>query len=285
MIGLIFAGMTAATLAALLFPLLRSRTVIGASRADHEITVYRDQLAELDREIERDLMTAEQAGAARLEIQRRILASAESQHTTVAPDNRRTNAIIAAIIALFVSLGSWQLYAHLGAPGLPDRPFAERQNDPDMQMNATAELIAAMLEAQPDVEGYKRLADMYYALRRFDRATVTYQKAADMDANDAATWAKLGESIVMANDGDVVMEAQNAFKTALAHDKNEPRSRFYMGLAEAQIGKLKKAVAVWRDLEQNAPPDAPWLPMVKENIAAYAKQGGFDPASVTPTPP
>jgi len=48
---------------------------------------------------------------------------------------------------------------------------------------------------------------------------------------------------------------------------------------------LKKAVAIWRDIEKTAPPNAPWLRMVKENITFYAKQGGFDPASVAPTPP
>ena len=35
------------------------------------------------------------------------------------PDNRRVNGIVALVIALGISIGSWQLYAYLGAPKLP----------------------------------------------------------------------------------------------------------------------------------------------------------------------
>ena len=153
-----------------------------------------------------------------------------------------------------------------------------------MQMNATVEIIAAELEVNPNAGDYRHLGEMFYFLRRYDRAVEATQKAIDLGSNDAETWSQLGESLVMANDGGVVMDAQKAFKTALAQDKNEPRARFYMALAEAQIGEVKKAVAVWRDLEKTAPPDAPWLSMVKENIAFYAKQSGFDPASIPPAP-
>ena len=107
-----------------------------------------------------------------------------------------------------------------------------------------------------------------------------------MKGADANVLVPAWRNIVMANDGGVVMDAQDAFKASLARDQNEPRARFYLGLAQAQIGELQQAVAIWRDIEKTAPPDAPWLPMVKENIAAYAKQGGFflDPASIAPDP-
>ena len=48
---------------------------------------------------------------------------------------------------------------------------------------------------------------------------------------------------------------------------------------------MKRAVAIWRDLEKGADPGVNWLPMVREHIKAFAKQGNFDPASVPPSPP
>ena len=89
----------------------------------------------------------------------------------------------------------------------------------------------------------------------------------------------------MTSGGAVVPEALLAFTNSLGKDPHGERSRFYIGLAEAQIGNLKQAVAIWRDLEKSSDPDAPWLPMLREHIAAFAKQGGFDPASVPPSPP
>lgn len=63
------------------------------------------------------------------------------------------------------------------------------------------------------------------------------------------------------------------------------RLRFYLGLAQSQIGNLREAVAIWRDLEHDSPAEAPWLPMLKEHIATFSKEGGFDPTTVLPHRP
>jgi cytochrome c-type biogenesis protein CcmH len=257
---------------------------VSPARAAHEIAIYRQQLADLEREGERELTPPEHIQALRLELRRRLLRAADENGALPVPENRRANGIIAVVIALGLGIGGWALYADLGTPRLPDRPYAARQNDPDMQLNAIAEIAVAELAVHPNAAGYKKLGAIYYALHSFDRATDAYRKALDLNGKDASAWSELGESLVMQSDGAVVMDAQDAFKRACALDKTQPRARFYMGLAEAQIGNLRKAVAIWRDLEQTAPPDAPWLPMVKENIRVYSKLGGFDAASVPPRP-
>jgi cytochrome c-type biogenesis protein CcmH len=89
----------------------------------------------------------------------------------------------------------------------------------------------------------------------------------------------------MTNGGAVVPEALLTFNNALKIDSHNPRARFYLGLAQAQTGNLKQAVAIWRDLEKESAAGAPWLPMLHERIAVFAKQGGFDPSSVPPNPP
>jgi len=69
-------GLTALTSLAvglLLLPLL-ARRHRPQSREAYNLAVYRDQLAEIERDLARGLLTAEQAEAARAEIGRRILA-------------------------------------------------------------------------------------------------------------------------------------------------------------------------------------------------------------------
>ena len=69
-------GLTALTSLAvglLLLPLL-ARQHKPRSREAYNLAVYRDQLAEIERDLARGLLTAEQAEAARAEIGRRILA-------------------------------------------------------------------------------------------------------------------------------------------------------------------------------------------------------------------
>jgi len=98
-------------------------------------------------------------------------------------------------------------------------------------------------------------------------------------------WADIGENQVAAAGGLVDREALAAFIEALRRDPREPRARFFVGFAAAETGDLKIAVAIWRDLEKDSKPDAPWLPILRRNIALAAKMGKFDADSVPPAPP
>ncbi|MGB9153296.1 MAG: c-type cytochrome biogenesis protein CcmI [Alphaproteobacteria bacterium] len=268
----------------LLIPLLRKQTD-ATTRVDYDIAVYRDQLAEIDKDIERELLTPEEAASARAEIQRRMLAAQDSE--TATPPNRpglRGKLIPAFIILILMPLGAGLLYFYLGSPELPAKPFAERKNDPEFILANSAQQMAAQLEKTPDIDGYKQLAGIYSTLHFYDQAAGTYQKIIEMKGADANVWAGLGEALFMLNTGQVTPDARGAFSQALQLDPHDPRTRFYMGLAEAQTNEPRRAVAIWRDLEKDSPPDAPWLPILQKQMALTAKQGGFDPASIAPEP-
>ena len=290
MLWLLFALLTSAIIAILLVPLLRRTPDKTLSRADYDIAVYRNQLTEIEQQIERGLLAETQADAARAEVHRRMLAAEEAELT--APDkpmpanNRFTRFAVIVVIAIVLPLGAAILYSILGSPQLPGKPYAWRlQNDPEFIVAATAEKLVAQLQNSPSAAGYKRLAEMYFTARNYDQAAVADQRAIDLGATDPATWSALGEAIVMTNGGAVVPKALQAFTHALSINARSERSLFYIGLAEAQIGNLKQAVSIWRHLEQSSDPDAPWLPMLREHIAAFSKEGGFDPTSVLPGPP
>ena len=192
---------------------------------------------------------------------------------------------LALIVAVGLSLAGAALYAHLGSPSVHAQPYADRQNDPEFVMATEAERLAAELRDAPDAKAYKRLADTYFALRRYDDAAAAYGRITELDDGNAGAWSELGEAIVMSNDGLVTPEASRAFSTALRLDSVNPRARFYMGLLEAQTDRPRRAVAIWRDLERDSQPDLPWLPMLREHIATFAKEGGFDPEAIAPLPP
>ncbi|MDU0957241.1 MAG: c-type cytochrome biogenesis protein CcmI, partial [Bradyrhizobium sp.] len=72
----VFAVMTAAAIFAVLLPL-----GLGARAASdgREVAVYKDQLAEIERDVETGLIGKVEAEAARVEIGRRLLAAAEQE--------------------------------------------------------------------------------------------------------------------------------------------------------------------------------------------------------------
>lgn len=287
MLWLTFAILVLFVIAILVFPMLEQKRVPTAQRVDYDVVVYRDQLREITNEVERGLLSETQAGPARAEIYRRMLA-AEDADLKIAPTriNRRFQFAAIAIIIILVPAGAGTVYAFLGSPNLPGQPYAWRmEHDPQLASASAADKLKALLEANPNAAGYANLGAMYFAARNYKEASAAYRRAVNLGSTDVATWSALGESIVMSNDGAVIPEAMAAFTHALHLDPRSERSRFYMGLAEEQIGQLRKAVAIWRDLENTSDPNAPWMGLVREHITYFSKQGGFDPSSVRPSPP
>jgi cytochrome c-type biogenesis protein CcmH len=173
------------------------------------------------------------------------------------------------------------MYGALGFPPVPGKAGGS----PTVVGASSTEALARELQATPSAAGYKRLGNMYFMTGEYEQAVAADHRAIELGADDSGTWSQFGESIVMAADGSVVPQALAAFTNAISRDPRDARARYYIGMAEAQIGNFRQAVAVWRDLENSAEPHAPWLEMVRQHVAAFSKQGGFDPESVPAAAP
>ncbi len=288
MIWIVFLALILAVLALMLVPLLLQPVkTAAADRADYDLTVYRDQLKEVDADVERGLLNTRQAEAARTEIKRRMLAVADKPEGPAAAG--RAAKVVAVVIALTVPLGALTLYGMLGHPDLPDMPFASRPDKDEAakmaDISAMVEGLAAKLKQRPDdVDGWAMLARSARMLERFDLAADAYGHLIALGKRDADNYAGLGESLLFANEG-FTPEAIAAFQDALRVDPKDVRSRFYLGMGQAELGDARAAIAIWRDLEQGAPADAEWLPGVRARIAETAKEAAIDPATVPPKAP
>src|SRR5262245_2632344 len=128
---ILVAALTAAVGAVLLYPLLHGAKA-GRDRRAGEEAVYRDQLAELDRDRAGGLITAQEADYARAEIGRRLLAVADAPAAAISLKNsyRLTQAFI---IVLLPAVGLC-LYLLIGHPGLPSQPLSARLANPGNDM-------------------------------------------------------------------------------------------------------------------------------------------------------
>ncbi len=293
-------GLTALALAMLLVPLcVRQRSL--ASREAYNLAVYKDQLAEIERDLARGVLAAEHAEAARAEIARRILAlipaegdtgptgqaRGQKAHAPAGPVAPRAAAIV-AILLLPVAAG--MVYWQLGSPSLPDQPFAERApagtpqtaaNPAAIDMKEALTRLHAHLKEHPeDLTGWLLLARSELGLGRYQEAADAYRHAALLSGQRADIAGDWGEAQVLAAGGTVTPAAKQAFAAGLSDPETAPRSRYYLALAQMQAGEVKSALDAWVGLAAEAPADADWLSLVRQRIAEAARALGIDPATL-----
>jgi cytochrome c-type biogenesis protein CcmH len=258
----VFALMTAAAIFAVLLPLGRG----NEKPADgNEATVYRDQLAEIDRDLASGQIGAGEAEAARVEISRRLLAVADQSAAPARPNRglRRGAAVLALAGLPIVALA---VYLPLGSPRLPDFPLAERARnaDPAQPLENLIAQVEAHLEKNPtDGRGWNVLAPVLFRIGHYDDAVRAFRNSIAYNGEDASRRSDLGEAIAAAAGGVVTTEARSEFERAHALDADEPKTNYFLGLAAEQDGKKDEATTIWRGMLEKAPPDAPYRPLVQ----------------------
>ena len=105
-----------------LVPLLR-RHDAPRSRAEHDIEIYRDQLAEVERDHARGLVTERQLEASRAEIGRRLLAAdAARRDATQGRGAPHARAILAVVLAAVLPLAAGRALFLAGCAPHPRPP-------------------------------------------------------------------------------------------------------------------------------------------------------------------
>jgi len=273
----VFALMTVAAIFAVLWPLGRKGR---AQDQGSEVAVYKDQLAEIERDLAAGMIPAPDAEAARVEISRRLLAAAASE-PAMAPTSNVTWRRVAAVLALaglpLVALG---VYMPLGSPKLQDFPLAQRERVPGtgQSLENLVAQVQQHLEKNPtDGRGWNVLAPVLQRLGRFDDAVRAYRNSLTYNGESAERRADLGEALSAAAGGVVTAEAKTEFERAHALDADDPKANYFLGLAAEQDGRKDDAATIWRALLAKAPADAPWRVLVQTSLARVGG-GGTMPA-------
>jgi cytochrome c-type biogenesis protein CcmH len=267
----VFALMTVAAIFAVLWPLSRGSE---AQTEGSEAVVYKDQLAEIDRDVAAGLMGAAEAEAARVEIGRRLLAAANSQDDTPVTRNIRLRRLAAVIALVGLPIAAVAVYLPLGSPQLGDFPLAARSRAPDTTQplaNLVAQVEAHLEKNPTDGRGWNVLAPVLARLGRFDDAVRAYRNSISYNGDSAERRADLGETLAAAAGGVITAEAKAEFERAVALNADDVKARYFLGLAAEQDGRANEAASIWRAMLAKAPADAPWRPLVQ---AALVRIGG-----------
>lgn len=272
---IIAALLTLGACLAVLVPLMRARNE-AATDTDHDLAVYQDQLAELDRDMARGVIDSAEAVQARAEIGRRIIKTAEAASASAGSKAGRGALMLATVAALSLPFVSWGIYAATGSPTFADQPLHARA-DANREQDAIGQLVSkaeAHLSANPeDGRGWDVLAPIYYRMGRYADSSVAFGNAIRLLGSSEARETGLGEALAANAGGMVTADARAAFERTLAINPANPKARYLLATALAQEGKVEEARLSWTAMRDDLPMDSPWRPAVAQALAELDKQG------------
>jgi cytochrome c-type biogenesis protein CcmH len=276
-----------------------------AGEAASSINVYKDQLAEVERDKAQGLIDEAEAGSMRVEIERRILSAGKGEN---APAERivpnwqyhmvtgTTAIVVLGSVGLYASLGRPELSsvapqaqdgwaqraavaANAGAQG-PVTQTADGQQQGGGDIEAMVKRLEQRLEANPnDSDGWRVLGWSYDSVGRNKDAVTAYGRAVELQKDNATLRAIYGEAQVKAADGVVTAAALATFEEVLAINPNDERGRFFKGVAKVQKGDNQGGIDEWLALYKIAPAEAEWTGDLRTRIEETAKQAGIDVAA------
>ncbi|MHA1597166.1 MAG: c-type cytochrome biogenesis protein CcmI [Alphaproteobacteria bacterium] len=285
---LLMAVLITGVLLYMLMPLIRPRRdVEDTTREVYDINVYKDQLQEVERDLERGLLGETGAEATRTEIKRRLLAADAVVTKSAAGAQAKSGLILVAVLAIFVPVGALFTYLTLGSPNASDQPLASRAPalDPaevERRENLTAAMAKLMekLQANPnDVRGWSLLGRSYASLEQYAKSAEAYGRAYEQSGGDAQIGVDYAEALAFEARTVVPPKAVSVLQAVLIREPNEPKAHYYLALSKAQNGDGAGAMQGWVKLVEMSPSDAPWLSLVNQQITRAAEQFDLDPAS------
>jgi cytochrome c-type biogenesis protein CcmH len=272
----ILAAGLACALAAL-FCLALLRPGAAAARRGHDVEIYRDQLAELERERAAGQIGAAEAEAAKAEIARRMIGAARALPAgsgEAAPAGAETPRVPRAALAacILAPLLALAVYAGQGHPGMEAVPAGSPASPASQarMIRGMVDGLAARLAANPgDVEGWRRLARSRQVLGETEAAREAAARAASLAPDDVDVLSELAELHAPAGPTDALSEAfLNALRRILALRPDDVRALFFLGLDGARRGDGAVARGNWEKLLAVLPPGAPVAAEIKRQLDA-----------------
>ncbi|MGQ0653927.1 MAG: c-type cytochrome biogenesis protein CcmI [Betaproteobacteria bacterium] len=268
------AALAVVALIVLLRPFLRRREGgDGVSREAANVSIYRDQLRELEADLAAGTLAQADYERSRREIEARVLQDVPAAASAAVRGGR--GAALAVGIALPL-LGA-ALYLAVGMPGSMGTGTAEHFTV------AVGRLAAHLRENPDDGEGWKLLGRSYVALGRFNDAVEAYTRATARFPRDAQLLADFADAFAMARGRTLGGEPEKLILRALELDPENLKALALAGTVAFDRGDYAGAAAYWKRMAPLVPPGSEDARTVAANVAEAQRLAGENTAASSPS--
>jgi len=258
-------------------PLLFARQSTGVGRSDANVSIYRDQLRELEADRAAGTLADADYQSARLELEARLLEDV----TPEAAATRGTSRALLVGLGVAVPLCAAALYLAVGNP----QALAPREDphafDPQ-QLTALVERLAARMRENPDdAEGWKLLGRSYAALGRFPDALDAYAKAAVRKPRDADLLADMADVLATTRKERLQGEPEKLVLRALEIDPQNLKALALAGTAAFDRKDYGAAARYWQRMLPLVEPGSEDARTIQASIAEARALGGKPAATAS----
>jgi cytochrome c-type biogenesis protein CcmH len=282
------AGLIILAMAFIVLPLLRARHKTGIDADELNLSVFKQQLAELDSDLEAGILDQERYDAAKVDLEKELLSDiSDDACDSAAPSTKGARWM--ALSALLVPLTAILFYQLQGSPQIIQR-LAEQQAGGDTQqahtqgrasMEELVRRLAAKLEEQPDnPQGWYMLGRSYVAMNQLPDALKAFERAIELDSENVGVLLAYAEAIAATSDNDFTGQAAPLIEKAYQLEPENPNALWMTGIGAYQRGDYQSALSRWEKLQAMLPAqsDDKSLEAVNSAIADARKQLGLAPA-------
>lgn len=263
------------------------------------ITVYRDQIAELDRDLQNDILSREQYDKSKQELQQRMLQDVTERDELVIRKNKKIrNIVLSTFIALTLPLAAISLYLVIGDTRglLPQAQLAnatQKMNRDggggapaghDNFSSVLENLIARLNNNPEDIEGWIMLGRTYAIMGRYAEAGNTYAKLVGLIPDSPQILSDYADVLAMKNQGNLSGKPAELIYEALRIDPQYPKALALAGTVEFEQERYAQAAEHWEKLLEGIPADSPLAQSVKESIAEAKLLASGGKSTVTEQP-
>jgi cytochrome c-type biogenesis protein CcmH len=261
-----------------------SQKALADERKLANIAIYRDQLSELEADLQNGIVSQDQYTQDRDEIERRLLEDTAATSTVtrktsnVSTTNKNTAYAIgfilpAAAVIFYLSIGSPKAVTDPtgGVSTTRSAPAGERTQE---QIEANVTALATRLKENPsDAQGWTMLARSYNSMSRFGEAAGAYAKATELQPNDADLLAEYAFVSAMANQQRLDGLPTELINQALKVDPENAKALQLAGSAAFQAQDYKKAIAYWERVLKKVESDSEVAQLMTERISEAKSLG------------
>ncbi len=252
------------TVAVIVWPLRRRPASADFSRQQLNAVIYRDQLAELERDRSESSVSQADYDQARAELQRRLLEDTSAETTATAPVAPVSRALPIGL-ALTLPVAAILLYLVIGMPQAINAPTHQQRFSQDDIEKMVAGL-AAKLENEPqNFKGWAMLARSYKMMGRFPEAVKAYERTGDMLQTSSELLVDYADTQAAINGFDA--KALELLERALKLEPNNLQGLWLRGTAAFEGKRYDKAIADWEVLLKGLPPESKEATVIRANIA------------------